>query len=508
MDGLNAFLAAIVQIGASFAILDVLWATLLGIIVGMTPGLTATLGVALMTTLTFQMDGERAILILICMYVGAIYGGSRSAILLNIPGTPANAATSLDGYPLARSGRAGSAMAAATTASFIGGLIGMAALAVVAPVLAEFALAFGAYEFFWLAVFGVLIAGQLTALDDPIKGWVAGFLGLFVAMIGQEGIHAVPRFAYGDIDLSGGIGLLPAMVGAFGFAEILTVMRQQAYTVVRGGTDNILRGVRDAFRHKVTAVRSGVIGTFMGLIPGVGEDMGSWASYAAARQTSRRRDQFGKGSVEGLVAAETGNNAAVPGALIPVLTLAVPGSAPAAVLMAALIIHGIRPGPLIMIEFPDFVFRVVAMVFLATAAMAVLGLLLTRPLLLVLRVTRERLMPVIFVLCTVGAFAIASRVFDVWVMLVFGVLGFILRELKYPMAPLILGIVLGDLLDKSLRRGLVLSDGDLTPFFTRPVSIALWGTALLFIVFSMPTVRRLTVDRLGRWRSAGRGDGR
>jgi len=433
------------------------------------------------------------------MYVGAIYGGSRSAILLNIPGTPANAATSLDGFPLARAGKAGSAMAIATTGSVVGSMIGMVALALIAPLLAEFALSFGAYEFFWLAVFGVLVAGQLTALDDPIKGWLAGFLGLFVAMIGQEGIHAVPRFAYGSTDLAGGIGLLPAMVGAFGFAEILTVMRHEAYEVVRSKVDSVWSGVRQAWGYKMTALRSGLIGTFMGLVPGVGEDMGSWASYAAARQTSKNGSAFGKGSVEGLLAAETGNNAAVPGALIPVLTLAVPGSAPAAVLLAAMIIHGIRPGPLIMVEFPDFVFSVVAMVFAATLAMGALGLLLTRPLLLVLRVPRERLMPIVFVLCTVGAFAIASRTFDVGVMIVFGVLGFLLRELNYPMAPLILGIVLGDILDKNLRRGLVLSDGDLTPFFTRPISAVLWLTALVFIVLTMPGVRRIFTKLTGRW---------
>ncbi|WDR06174.1 tripartite tricarboxylate transporter permease [Devosia rhodophyticola] len=491
MDGFNSFLGALSAMVTSWAIIDVVWATLLGIVVGMLPGLTATLGVALMTTLTFKMGTDQAILILVCMYVGAIYGGSRSAILLNIPGTPANAATSLDGYPLARAGKAGSAMAIATTGSMFGGLVGMVALAFIAPVLAEFALSFGAYEFFWLAVFGVLVAGQLTSLDDPIKGWIAGFLGLFVAMIGREGIHGVPRFSYGSTDLAGGIGLLPAMVGAFGFAEILTVMRQEAYSVVHSRVDSIWGGIRESYKYKMTALRSGLIGTFMGLIPGVGEDMGSWASYAAARQASKNKDEFGKGSVEGLLAAETGNNAAVPGALIPVLTLGVPGSAPAAVLLAAMVIHGIRPGPLIMIESPDFVFSVVAMVFLATIAMGVLGLLLTRPLIMVLRVARERLMPIIFVLCTVGAFAIASRTFDVWIMVFFGIFGFVLRELKYPMAPLILGIVLGDILDKSLRRGLVLSDGDFGAFFVRPISMVLWVSALGFILLTMPSVRKM-----------------
>jgi putative tricarboxylic transport membrane protein len=471
------------------ALFHVAWATLLGIVVGALPGLTATLGVALLTTLTFKMAAGDAILILICMYVGAIYGGSRSAILLNIPGTPANAATTLDGFPLARRGEAGRAMGIATTGSFLGTLIGVFFLATIAPLLAEFALKFGAFEFFWLAVFGIVISGHLTALDDPLKGWIAGFLGLLVAMVGQEGVHSYPRFAYGSTDLAGGIGLLPALVGAFGFSEVLSVMKQPAAEVVRVATDRVIPRLADITRYWRTIVRSGVIGTTMGIIPGVGEDIGAWASYAAARRASKEHAQFGKGSIEGLMAAETGNNAAVPGAIIPVLTLAVPGSAPAAVLLAAMFIHGVRPGPLIMIEFPTFISEVVAMTLLASAAMLILGLLLTRPLLHVLAVPRERLMPVIFVLCTIGSFAIASRLFDIWVMLAFGLIGFVLREMRYPMAPLVLGLVLGDILDKSLRRGLVLSDGGLGPFLTRPISLVLWLAILLTVLLSFETVR-------------------
>src|SRR5690606_27937901 len=241
------------------------------------------------------------------------------------------AATALDGFPLARQGLAGRAMGIATSGSVLGTLVGILALATIAPVLAEFALEFGAFEFFWLAVFGVVIAGHLTALDDPLKGWISGFLGLMVAMVGQEGIHAYPRFAYGSTDLAGGIGLLPALVGAFGFSEVLIVMKEPAAHVVKAATDRVIPRLQDMTRYWRTIVRSGVIGTTMGILPGVGEDMGAWASYAAARRASKERDKFGKGSVEGLMAAETGNNAAVPGAIIPVLTLAVPGSAPAAV---------------------------------------------------------------------------------------------------------------------------------------------------------------------------------
>ncbi|MDX1541199.1 MAG: tripartite tricarboxylate transporter permease, partial [Geminicoccaceae bacterium] len=281
-----------------------------------------------------------------------------------------------------------------------------------------------------------------------------------------------------------------ALVGAFGFSEVLMVMKQPAADVVRRASDRVVPRLMDLARYWRTIIRSGVIGTTMGIIPGVGEDLGAWASYAAARRASREGEQFGKGSTEGLMAAEAGNNAAVPGAIIPVLTLAVPGSAPAAVLLAAMFIHGVRPGPLIMIEFPTFVAEVVAMMLLATLAILFYGLVLTRPLLLVLQVPRERLMPAIFVLCTIGSFAIASRVFDIWVMLGFGLLGFVLREMKYPMAPLVLGLVLGDILDKSLRRGLVLTDGDLIPFFTRPISAVLWIAILITVLLGIGAVRR------------------
>jgi putative tricarboxylic transport membrane protein len=496
-DGLGYFFQAVLFYGHPSHLIHVVWATALGIGVGMLPGLTATLGVALMTTLTFRMAAGDAILILICMYVGAIYGGSRSAILLNIPGTPANAATSLDGYPLARRGEAGKAMGIATAGSVLGSLIGMLFLALLAPMLANFALRFGAYEFFWLAVFGIVISGHLTALDDPLKGWIAGFLGLLIAMVGQEGIHAYQRFSWGSTNLAGGLGLLPVLVGTFGFAEVLTVMKNPAYELIRGSKDSVIPKVMEVLRYWRTIIRSGVLGTGMGLVPGVGEDMGAWISYAAAKRASKERDQFGKGSIEGLMAAEAGNNSAVPGAIIPVLTLAVPGSAPAAVLLAAMFIHGIRPGPLIMIETPSFVFEVVAMILFASIAILVLGLLLARPMLMVLAVPRERLMPIIFVLCTIGSFAIASRLFDVWLMLIFGVIGFILRELKYPMAPLVLGIVLGDILDKSFRRGMVLSGGSLTPFFTRPISLVLVTVTLLTIVLSFERVRGLFVRRGG-----------
>ncbi|MGB8434711.1 MAG: tripartite tricarboxylate transporter permease, partial [Burkholderiales bacterium] len=459
--------------------------TLLGIVIGMLPGLTATMGVALLTTLTYRMESDSALMILVCLYVGAIYGGSRSAILLNIPGTPANAATTLDGYPLAKAGRAGPAMGTATTGSFLGTVIGMFFLATVAPILAEYALSFQTHEFFWLAIFGVLISGQLTAADDPLKGWIAGFLGLAVAMIGQEGLYMTDRFTFGYTEMEGGVNLIPAMVGAFGFSEVIAVMYNRRAEVVKATTRliDVIPDPREVLKYWRTILRSGMLGTFIGVIPGVGEDIGAWVSYGAARRASKEKEKFGKGSVEGLMAAETGNSAAPPGALIPVLTLGIPGSAPAAVLLAAMVLHGVRPGPMIMIEFPTFVYEVVVMMMFAAIAMLVLGILLTPVLLKVLAVRRERLMPVVFVLCVIGSYAIQQRMFDVWVMVIFGLFGFALRQMKYPMAPLVLGIVLGEILDKSFRRSWVIHDGDFTFYFGRPICVAL----MILCVFTILT---------------------
>jgi len=468
-DGLIMFGQSIARFSGPETIAYALLASLVGVVMGALPGLTATMSLALVTTLTIKLPPSQALLILICTYVGSIYGGSRSAILLNIPGTPASAASCLDGYALARQGMAGRAMGIATTGSVMGTLIGMFFLATLTPVLGGLALKFGAYEFFWLAFFGVIIAGTLTG-DDPLKGWIAGIAGLFIATIGQEPQYGYERFAWGVRDLAGGIQLVPALVGAFGFAELLTAMRERQAPVKISAFDTVIPKVRDVLQYWRTILRSGLIGTGVGIVPGVGEDVAAWSSYAAAKRASKEKEKFGKGSIEGLMAAETGDNACVPGAVIPVLTLAIPGSAPAAVLMAAMIIHGVKPGPLIMVENPAFVYDVVTMMLFATIGILIFGLVLTKALVQVLRVPQHLITPIVFVLCTVGGFAIAGRLFDVYVMLAFGLIGFFLRHHGYPMAPLVLGIVLGDLMEKNLRRALILSDGDLSPFFTRPIA--------------------------------------
>ena len=476
---------------ANFSTLfNVSWAMLAGIVVGSMPGLTATLGVALMTSLTFSMEPNQAIQVLICVYVGAIYGGSRSAILLNIPGTPASAASTLDGFPLARQGLAGRAMGISTTGSWLGTLVGTLVMASLAPFLASFALSFGSYEFFWIAVFGIVISGTLAG-GDPLKGYMAGFLGLLVSTVGQDTMHAYPRFAYGNPDLAGGIALLPALVGAFGLAEVLTAMGRPRGLGIITKIDSVFPRIRDVAQYWRTILRSGLIGTFTGTLPGLGEETAAFAAYAAAKRGSKEREKFGHGSIEGLMAAECGESACVPGAMIPVLTLAVPGSAPAAVLMAAMFIHGLNPGPMLLVTTPEYLYRVVAMLMIADMAKLFYGFFLVRPLLLILRVPHERLMPIVVVLCTIGAYATTARVFNIYVMLAFGVIGMLLRRFKFPMAPLVLGMVLGELFDKNLLRGLTLSDGDLLPFFNRPICMVIIGLIVIAILLSTPAFGRL-----------------
>jgi putative tricarboxylic transport membrane protein len=496
LSGLSELGQAYLSILNVYSLAYGLGGALLGIIVGCLPGLSATLCIALLTTLTIKMAPNDAILILICSYVGTLYGGSRTAILLNIPGTAANAASCADGHALALRGEAGRAIGIATSGAFSGTLFGVLCLAAFTPLLAEVSLSFGAYEFFWLALLGVAMSGSIVG-NDPLKGWLMGTLGLFVAQIGQEGLYAYDRFTFGWSQLSGGISLIPALVGAFGFAEVLTTLADPAERQMVEMRDSVLPRFREVAQYWRTVLRSGLIGVLTGLMPGVGEDAGAWMSYAAAKAVSKEREQFGKGSIDGLMAAETGDMSSIPGHIIPALALGIPGSAPSAVLMAAMIIHGIQPGPMLMIEHKQFIYDVVAMTSLATVSILVFGLFLIKPLLLVLKIRRTVLMPIIFLLCTVGAFASASRLFDIYCMLAIGIGAFFLRRRGYQMAPFVLGLVLGGLLDKSLRRGLVLSDGSLVPFFTRPISIGFATVTILILLLYIPAFKSLVATITG-----------
>ena len=491
LDNLSTF---ITSIGKTFVtpelFFNVVLATFLGMVVGMLPGLTATLGVAILTTLTFGYDPSMAIPMLVAVYIGAIYGGSRTAIVLNIPGTPASAATTVDGYPLSRSGQAGIALNVATIMSGFGSIIGALCIVTLAPILGAFSLKFGSWEFAVLAIFGTMIAGSLTAPKDPLKGWIAGFLGLMISQIGLDEITSFPRYSLGMIELYGGISLLPVLVGVYGIPEILSNLQVVKEVVLNfGKKEKTGRFLKLIVKNLWNGVRSGLIGVFIGIVPGVGEDVSAWVAYDVAKRTSKEPEKFGKGSIEGLAAAETANNACVAGATIPVLTLAVPGSAPAAVLLAAMWIHGIKAGPLLPIESPQVIPQVAAYFAVATIIMVILGIFISRAFLRILLVPNEILMPIIFVLCVVGTYVLNGRLFDVWVMLLFGVLGYFMRLRDFPAAPFVLGFILGPMADTNIRRSLMLTKGDITPFFTRPISLVLL-IAMFIVMFGRYIPRR------------------
>jgi len=475
-------LKELLKLCSPIVLFHVFWSTFIGMIIGMLPGLTATMGIALLTGLTFGMEPRMAIIILICVYVGAITGGSRSAILLNIPGTPANAAACLDGYPLAQRGEGGQAIGLAATASFIGTVFGLFCMAFFTPLLGKIALEFHSWEFFWLAIFGIIICGNLTAPTDPLKGWIAGFFGLLVSLVGMEGITAYARFSFGFDQMKGGFALIPVLVGVYGIAEVLGGMRDVVLPKVRSKVGRVIPRARDLINHYRHILRSGVIGVIVGAIPGVGEDVASWVSYDFAKRSSKEPEKFGKGSLEGLIAAETGDNACIGGAIIPVLSLAVPGSAPAAVLLAAMWLHGVRPGPLLMLEFPNYIWEVTAMMIMASFASLIISLAFVRGQVKILLVPRPVLMPIVFVLCVIGSYAINVRIFDIWVMFVFGIIGYAMRNYNYPAAPLVLGVILGDMADVNMRRALIRTAGDVSSFFTRPISLILIALVILTMI--------------------------
>ena len=463
-----------------------------GIVVGMLPGLTATMAVALLTGLTYKTSPDMAILSLIGVYVGAISGGCQSAILLNIPGTPASAATAQDGYPMGQQGKGGLAIFLATSASALGTLGSVVFLLFLTPLLTSFALKFGSWEFFLLAVFGIMICGQLASGGDPLKGWIAGILGLLASLVGLDGLQGVPRFSFDNIDLMAGFSLIPIMIGLFGFPEIVAALKKKTAIVGEMQRIDYKEGIRILARNWETIIRSTFIGVMVGIIPGVGEDVGGWLSYWAARMRSKVRALFGKGNPEGVIAAESGNNACIGGAIIPILSLAVPGSAPAAVLMAAFWLHGLRPGPLMMTETPGFLYTVAIYLIASSLIMWALGLLISRFTVKILQVSPQLLMPVVFLFCVVGSYVINDRIFDVWVMFAFGFVGLFLSQMKFPSAPFLLGVILGPMADTNLRRALTLSDGSILPFFTRPICLFFAVIIVLMIAAQMGLFSRWT----------------
>ncbi len=462
---------------------------LLGIIFGALPGLTSTLGVALLTSVTYGMDAATAMVCLLSIYVGGTYGGSYSSILINIPGTAASAATALDGYPLALQGQAGRTIGLATTASAIGTIISMIFLVTVSPIILHFALQFTSFEFFLLAFFGILISGTLTTPDLVIKGWISGFLGLFLAMVGRDRLQFYPRFTFGIPELDSGIEVVPVLIGAFGIPQIIQVLKDRVQVGEIQKLQRILPEFGTILRNIPKIVRSALIGVGVGCVPGIGEDIAAWVSYGAAKNTSKNPENFGKGEPTAVLSTEVANNACVGGAIIPLLNLGIPGSPPAAMLLGALMLHGVTPGPMITFEHPTFIIECAAILLLASMAMWIAGMTLAKQVVKVLRIPAPLFMPIVGLLCIIGSYALGLDITNLYLMIPVGIICYFLTEMGYPIAPLVIGVILGPMADENLRRALMVSQGSFWPVFTRPVALGLLLVIVWLVLVQVPSVK-------------------
>jgi putative tricarboxylic transport membrane protein len=464
--------------------------TFLGIIFGAMPGLTATLGVALLTSLTYGMNTTSALTALPAIYVGAVYGGSYGSIMINIPGTASAAATALDGFPLSKRGEAGIALGLTTTSSTIGTVVGLIFVAALTPLIAALALKFTSFEFFLLAFFGILISGTISTPDIVFKGWLAGFFGLFLSSVGRELLQFYPRFTFGLPNLDSGIEVVPVLIGAFGIPQIIQVLKDRFELPETQKVDKLKPSWGTIGRNIPHIVRSALIGVGIGSVPGIGEDIAGWVSYGTAKRLSKTPENFGKGEYAGIIASETANNACIGGAIIPLLSLGIPGSPPAAILLGALMLHGVSPGPMLQIEHPGFIMEIVAILLLASLAMYILGINLAKIMVKLLTIPPAIFMPIVALLCIIGSYSLNLKMFNLYLMIPIGIVSYYLGELGYPVPPLVIGLILGNMADINLRRALLGSDGSFMPIFTRPVALIIFIVIVLTLVSQIPGLRR------------------
>jgi putative tricarboxylic transport membrane protein len=492
LDPFQNYFETLLQIGLDPTNLAVLFASaVMGILFGALPGLTSTLGVALLTAVTYGMDAATAMVCLLAIYVGGTYGGSYSSILINIPGTAASAATALDGYPLALKGEAGRTIGLSTTSSAIGTMISMLFLVTVSPIILHFALQFTSFEFFLLAFFGIMISGTLTTPDLVIKGWISGFLGLFLACVGRDRLQFFPRFTFGIPELDSGVEVVPVLIGAFGIPQIIQVLKDRLQVGDVQKLQRIIPEFRTIVRNIPKVVRSALIGVGIGCVPGIGEDIAAWVSYGAAKNTSKHPENFGKGEITAVLSTEVANNACVGGAIIPLLNLGIPGSPPAAMLLGALMLHGVTPGPMITFEHPNFIVECAAILLLASMCIWVVGLTLAKQVVKVLRIPTAIFMPIVGILCIIGSYSLGINIWNLYLMLPVGIISYFLTEMGYPIAPLVIGVILGPMADENLRRALMVSQGSFLPIFTRPVSLALAMIITWMVLVQIPFVKNL-----------------
>ncbi len=463
----------------------------LGVLIGVLPGLGGANGVAILLPLTFSMaqspgGATSAIILLSCIYWGALFGGAITSILFNIPGEPWSVATTFDGYPLAQKGRAGAALTAAFTSSFVGALVAVVLITFISPIIAKFALRFGPPEFFsvYLLTFSAFVG---MAKGSPFKTITAMMTGFALAAVGIDTVTGQLRLTFNIMELLAGFDFLIAVIGLFGIGEILLTIEEGLE--FRGAKAKLnLRVVLDTWkelpRYWKTSIRSSAVGCMMGIVPG-GATPASFMAYGLAKKMSRDGEEFGTGMVEGVVAPETAAHAAGTAALLPMLTLGVPGSPTAAVLLGGLLIWGLQPGPLLFVEKPDFVWGLIASMYLGNIVGLIVVLTCVPLFASILRVPFSIIAPVILVICAIGAYTVHNSIFDVWLMIVFGILGYLFKKLDYPMAPLVLALVLGDRAEDSFRQAMLGSQGDIRVFFSNPLVGTITGLALLLLFWPL-----------------------
>ena len=458
----------------------------LGVLIGVLPGLGGANGIAILLPLTFSMNPTSAIIMLSCIYWGALFGGAITSILFNIPGEPWSVATTFDGYPMAQQGKAAQALTAAFTSSFVGALFAVALITFLAPLLAKFALKFGPAEFF--AVQMLTFASFIGMSKEPAaKTLAAMMLGFALAAVGMDSVTGQLRMTYGVTELLKGFDFLIAVIGLFGIGEILLTMEEGL--AFKGKSAKIspkvvLETWSGMFRYWKTFLRSTAVGCWMGITPG-GATPASFMSYGMARRISKNPQGFGKGDVEGVIAPETAAHAAGTSALLPMLTLGIPGSPTAAVLLGGLLIWGLQPGPMLFVEQKDFVWGLIASMYLGNIVGLVVVLTTVPWWAAILRIPFSVIAPVILVICAIGAYTVNNSMFDVAMMMFFGVLGYLFKKLKYPLAPLVLALVLGDMAEASFRQAMLLSQGSLSIFWANPLVASIFALALAMLVWPL-----------------------
>ena len=490
------FLLVLLQLLTPNVLIPWLLGMVFGVFVGATPGLTATMAVALIVPVSFYLEPNAGLALIIGVSFTAIFAGDIPATYLRIPGTPASAAATLDGHQMAKQGRGGLALILDLLCSSLGGLIGVALLMLVASPLAQFALLFSNFEYFWLGLLGLSMSALVTQ-GSTFAGVMSAALGVLISTVGRDILSSVPRYTFGRMELEQGFHFIPVMIGLFGLAEVLRNLRSDASLAmpsVKGKSElPIKEGLFVIVRHKWLVIRSAVVGAIIGALPGAGADIAAWASYGLAQKTSSQPEDFGSGSVEGVIAPTSANNAAVAGAWIPALVFGVPGDAVTAIVLGAMTMYNIIPGPKLFQEGTQvqsiFCIALVTQLLLLPA-----GLVGIYAFGWMLRLPRRFVLVAVVVFSVVGAFAINNSMFDVYVMLAFGVVGFFLESQRVPLAPLILGLILGPLVERKLRAGLISTSGDLAPMFTRPICVAL-AVLLIVMLVGGPLVRLLAARR-------------